>query len=175
MSSKEMNYKNLDSLVPVQNIINEAHEAVNDPNRTIKSSGIPEVLGAALGAGAGGTLSFAALYALGTTGLSAAGITSALATAGAVVGGGMVAGIGVLAAPVAVLGITGYAIFAKKRAKELLQKKERILQEAIQARDAIISELSKVTEENKDRLDYLSSLNTYLQRAIKELQSDLSA
>jgi hypothetical protein len=47
-------------------------------------------------------------------GLSASGITSELAAAGALVGGGMVAGIGVLAAPVAILGVAGYAI-AKKR------------------------------------------------------------
>ena len=40
-----------------------------------------------------------------------------LATAGSIVGGGMVAGIGVLAAPAAVLGIGGYAIVKHKNAK----------------------------------------------------------
>uniref|UniRef100_UPI001F154FF2 hypothetical protein n=2 Tax=Enterobacterales TaxID=91347 RepID=UPI001F154FF2 len=56
-----------------------------------------------------------ALYTLGTTGVSAAGITSGLATAGSIVGGGMVAGIGILAAPVAVLGIGGYAIVKHRK------------------------------------------------------------
>lgn len=73
-----------------------------------------EGLATALGAGTGAAGSFTALVFAGTTGLSAAGITSGLAAAGAVVGGGMAAGIGVLAAPIAVLGIGGYAL-AKKR------------------------------------------------------------
>ena len=175
MSTKEMNYKNLDSLVPVEKVINDAQQAVNNPEQTIETSSIHEVLGGVAGAGAGGALSFAALYALGTTGLSAAGMTSALATAGALVGGGMAAGVGVLAAPVAILAVGGYAIIAKKRAKELLEKKERILQRAIQARDAIITELKRKTEMNEARIKYLTSLNTLLQRAIQELQSDLAA
>jgi hypothetical protein len=76
--------------------------------------GITEGVATLVGAGVGGAGSLFALSALGYTGLSAAGITSGLATAGALVGGGMVAGIGVLAAPVAILGVLGYA-FAKKR------------------------------------------------------------
>ena len=76
--------------------------------------GVTEGAAAALGSAGGAAGSLAALYLLGTTGLSAVGITSGLATAGAIVGGGMVAGIGVLAAPIAILGIAGYAI-AKKR------------------------------------------------------------
>ena len=67
------------------------------------------------GSGVGAAASFGALYTLGTTGVSAAGITSGLATAGSIVGGGMVAGIAVLAAPVAVLGIGGYAIVKHKK------------------------------------------------------------
>ncbi len=76
--------------------------------------GISEGLATALGSTAGAAGSLAALSALGVSGLSAAGITSGLAAAGAVVGGGMVAGVGVLAAPVAALGVVGYAV-AKKR------------------------------------------------------------
>lgn len=72
--------------------------------------GITEGMATALGAGVGGAGSLAALSALGVSGLSAVGITSGLATAGAFVGGGMVAGIGVLAAPIALLGVAGYAV-----------------------------------------------------------------
>lgn len=97
----------------------ERKEAASEINCVLKQldkdyPGALEGLGAALGAGVGGAGAFGALFLAGTTGLSAAGITSGLAAAGALVGGGMVAGIGVLAAPVAVLGIAGYAI-AKKR------------------------------------------------------------
>lgn len=70
-----------------------------DKTRTIRESPIPEGLAGALGAGIGGIGSFAALYGLGTVGLSAVGITSGLATIGSVVGGGMVAGVFVMAAP----------------------------------------------------------------------------
>ncbi len=72
--------------------------------------GITEGVASFLGAGIGAGGSLAALSVLGVSGLSAAGITSGLATAGALVGGGMVAGIGVLAAPIAILGVAGYAI-----------------------------------------------------------------
>ena len=78
---KDMVFQTVDSLKQDVNVINEASAALNDTSRTIRESAIPEVLGGALGAGVGGVGSFAALYGLGVTGLSAAGITSALATA----------------------------------------------------------------------------------------------
>ena len=104
---KNMNFQSVESLQSIVNVVNEA-AAVNDKKRTIRESAIPEVLAGALGAGIGGVGSFAALYGLGSVvGLSAAGITSGLAAAGGIVGGGMVAGVFVLAAPVAVLGGVG--------------------------------------------------------------------
>lgn len=169
------NFKNLEALAPVQKVINEANEAVKNPDRSIQDSPISDVLGGVAGAGVGAALSFGALYGLGTVGLSAAGITSGLATAGALVGGGMVAGIGVLAAPVAGLAVLGYGIFSSRRKKQLHQAKERIYQQAIQARDGIINELKKTTNDNAERLKYLESLNTLLQQAIKDLQADLAA
>ena len=78
---KDMRFQSVDSLQSVVNVVNEAAEALNDKRRTIKESAIPEVLTGALGAGIGGIGSFAALYGLGTVGLSAAGITSGLAAA----------------------------------------------------------------------------------------------
>jgi hypothetical protein len=60
-----------------------------------KFPGITEGAAALAGSGVGAAASFGALYTLGTTGVSAAGITSGLATAGSIVGGGMVAGIGI--------------------------------------------------------------------------------
>ena len=68
----------------------------------------------AVGATLGASASFTVLYFAGTVGLSASGITTGLAAAGTVVGSGMVVGIGVLAAPVAVLSVGFYA-YAKRR------------------------------------------------------------
>jgi hypothetical protein len=83
MAKKEIkNFKSLEALQSVVNVVNEASEAVKDKSRTIANSAIPDVLAGALGAGIGGVISFAALYGLGTVGLSAVGITSGLAAAG---------------------------------------------------------------------------------------------
>lgn len=173
--AKNLNFKNMDALEQVQRVVDEAGEAVKNPSRTIKDSGIPEVLSGVAGAGIGAAASFGALYALGVSGLSAAGITSGLAAAGTLVGGGMVAGIGVLAAPIAGLAVGGYAIAANQKKKRLAQAKEELLKEAIKNRDAILQELQKENAENKARADYLNSLNELLQRAVSELQQDLAA
>lgn len=170
---KKMNFQNIESLQQVVNVVNEAAYALNDSARTIKESAISEVLAAALGAGIGSVGSFAALYGLGTVGLSAVGITTALATAGTVVGGGMVAGIFVLAAPVAVLAAGGVGVASNLRKKQLQQEKERLYKEALKKHEAIIQELKKEADADKERLDYLQSLNVLLQRAVDDLKKDL--
>lgn len=81
--------------------------------------GITEGVATALGAGVGGAGSLAALSALGVAGLSAPGITSGLAAAGALVGGGMVSGIGVLATPMVALAVIGYALAKRHRNAKL--------------------------------------------------------
>ena len=166
---KDMNFQSVESLQSVVNVVNEAAAAVNDKKRTIRESAIPEVLAGALGAGIGGVGSFAALYGLGSVvGLSAAGITSGLA-----VGGGMVAGVFVLAAPVAVLGGVGVGVASHLKNKQLRQEKERLYKEALSKHDAIIKALKEETDSDKERMDYLQSLNILLQRAITDLQKDL--
>lgn len=166
---KDMNFQSVESLQSVVNVVNEAAAAVNDKKRTIRESAIPEVLAGALGAGIGGVGSFAALYGLGSVvGLSAAGITSGLAAAG-----GMVAGVFVLAAPVAVLGGIGVGVASHLKNKQLRQEKERLYKEALSKHDAIIKALKEETDSDKERMDYLQSLNILLQRAITDLQKDL--
>lgn len=167
------NFKSMDSLQSVVKVVNEANEALNNPDRVTKDSPISEVLSGALGAGIGGVGSFAALYGLGVVGLSAAGITSGLAAAGALVGGGMVAGVFVLAAPVALLAAGGVGITAAIKRKQLKQEKARLYQEALKKHNAIIKALKEETNADKERLDYLQSLNILLQRAVKDLKSDL--
>lgn len=167
------NFKSLDSLKNVENVINEASEAIKDPSRTIVSSAIPEVLGGALGAGAGGAIGFAGLYYLGVTGMSASGLTSALATAGALVGGGMAAGVAVLAAPAVVLGGIGYAIVRNNRENKLKEERQRLYNLALQKHQAIINALKDSEQLSKERADYLQSLNILLQKAIKDLKEDL--
>lgn len=170
---KAMNFQSIEALQPVANVVNEATAALDDETRTVRESSIPEVLGGALGATAGGIASFAALYGLGTAGLSAAGMTSALAAAGAVVGGGMAAGVFVLAAPVAIGAGVGVGLAAKLRADQLKQEKERLYEEALRKHQAIIQVLKEETNATKERMEYLQSLNILLTKAIEELREDL--
>ncbi len=171
---KDMVFQSVESLQQVVNVVNEAAAAVNDKSRTIRESAIPEVLAGALGAGIGGVGSFAALYGLGSVvGLSAAGITSGLAAAGSIVGGGMVAGVFVLAAPVAVLAAGGVGLAAHLKNKQLRQEKERLYKEALKKHEAIIQALKSEADADKERLDYLQSLNILLRQAIKDLKNDL--
>jgi hypothetical protein len=174
MAKKELQFKSIDSLQPIVVLVNEASEALKDKNRIIVNSPISEVLGAALGAGAGGAISYAALFTGGVTvGVSAAGITSGLAAAGAIVGGGMVAGVFVLAAPVAVLAVGGYGVLNSKKNKKLKQEKERLYQEVLRKHDSLINQLKIKTDETKERADYLNSLVILLARALKDLKGDL--
>lgn len=171
---KEMKFQSVEALQQVVNVVNEAAAAVSDKSRTIRESAIPEVLMGALGAGIGGVGSFAALYGLGSVvGLSAAGITSGLAAAGSLVGGGMVAGVFVLAAPVAVLAAGGVGLASHLKNKQLRQEKERLYKEALAKHQAIIKALKDEAEADKERLDYLQSLNILLARAIDDLKTDL--
>lgn len=173
-------FQSVDSLQTVVNVVNEAALALNEKSRTIRESAIPEVLMGALGAGVGAVGSFFALYGLGTVGLSAAGIMSGLATAGGavstLVGGAVsasVAGIFVLATPVVVLGATGVGVAAHLKNKQLRQEKERLYKEALQKHEAIIKALKEEANADKERLDYLQSLNILLSQAIKDLRKDL--
>lgn len=173
--SKEPIYKNNDSLNPVEKLVAEAGSAISDSSRVASDDhDMNEALVAAGGLGAGGAIGYAALYYAGVTGLSAAGITSALAAAGSLVGMGMAAGIVVLAAPAVLLGVGGYAWAAQRNKKRLIAKKEMLLQEVQRKHNAIISELKKTSQKNKERIDYLTSLNTLLQAAVRDLKGDLA-
>ena len=170
---KEQVFQNVESLQQVVNVIKEASAALNDKTRTMRESAIPEVLAGALGAGVGGIGSFAALYGLGTVCLSAAGITSGLAAAGSIVGGGMVVGVFVLAAPAVVLAGGAILLASNLKNNQLKQEKERLYKEALQKHEAIIQALKAETDADKERLDYLQSLNILLTQAIKDLKNDL--
>lgn len=173
--SKEQIYKNIDSLKPIEDLAAEASSALSDPSRDASDDKeINEALAAVGGIGAGGAIGLAGLYYGGSVvGLSAAGISSGLAAAGSLIGGGMAAGIAVLAAPAVVLGIGGYALMAKNNKKKLMQKKEMLLQEVQRKHNAIINELNKTSQQNKGRIEYLTRLNTLLQAAVNDLKNDL--
>ena len=111
-------FKYLRSLECVAITIEKASMAIHDMKRAIFESAICDVLAGALGIGIGGLICFIMLYFGGkVVGLSASGITSGLAAAGSLVGGGMVAGIFVFAALVAGLAVIGVLLSARRRKK----------------------------------------------------------
>lgn len=171
---KDMKFEGLESLKTVENIFIEIDEASNDKYRTINTSAIPEVLAGAAGVGIGGGIGFAALYFGGpVVGLNAAGITGGLAAAGHLVGGGMAAGIGVLAAPAVVLGVAGVGIAAHQKNKKLQEAKSLCYKEALKKQSQLVTLLENEKNADEKRIEYLNSLNILLQAAIKDLKHDL--
>lgn len=172
-SKKDMKFQSQDALKTVQSVIDDADLALHDKSRRMENSPIGEAVAGAVGVGVGAGVGFAGLYLGGSVGLSAAGITSGLAAAGGLIGGGMVAGIAVLAAPAVVLGGAGLSIASHVKNKKLREVKELIYKNAVAKQTAIVEALSKEANADKERIDYLSGLNVLLQSAIKDLQHDL--
>lgn len=166
-------YGTLGALNSVRKIVTEAAAAIQNKGRTIATSGIPEILGAVVGGGAGVGVGVVAVYGAGVTGLSAVGITSGLATLGSVVGGGMLAGVFVAGAPMAVLAVTGYGLLTLRNNRKLNQEKEALFQEALRLRDEILEELNEQLEMADDRVKYLEALNIKLSEVIENLEHDL--
>lgn len=170
---EDMNFQNIDALKTVQSVIDDADKVLKDKSRRISDSPIEEALAGAAGVGVGAGVGFAGLYLGGVTGLSAAGITSGLAAAGSLIGGGMVAGIAVLAAPAVLLGGLGLGAATRYKAKKLREAKELVYKNAIEKQTAILKALKEEVDADKERIDYLNRLNVLLQAAIKDLKHDL--
>lgn len=176
MAKEEIVYRSLEALAPVNKLLEEAGKAINDRARTLESNGIPEILGAIGGVGAG-AVAGAGIMAAGAAGgtVGAAAITSGLATAGSIIGGGMLAGIGVVAAPAVLLGVGGYWLLSERNKKRLAEAKEAALQDAMCKRDAILRELKAKNSDNKGRIEYLNRLVSQLLATIDYLEADLQA
>ena len=172
-NKKDMKFQSQDALKSVQAVIDDADEALKDKSRRMEDSPIGETLAGAIGIGLGGAAVFAALYFGGVTGLSGAGIMSGLATAGSLAGGGAVAGISVLAAPAVILGVAGVGLASRRKNKKLREAKELVYKNALAKQTAILKALKDEKDADKERIDYLNSLNILLQAAIKDLKHDL--
>ena len=146
------------SSAKIQQMKDEAHkdmaEALDELRRDEPK--VADAAGAAVGSTLGGAASFTALYFGGVTGLSAAGISSGLATAG--LGAGMVAGIGVLAAPVAILGIAGYAITKKRRNAKLAAALSRAIEKLYEIQERLMANAEYFRKELAEIKAYIDEL-----------------
>lgn len=170
---KNMKYQSHDALKTVQSIIDDTDKALKDKSRGMKDSPLGEAVAGAIGVSAGAGIGFAGLYFGGTVGLSGSGIMSGLAAAGHIIGGGAVAGIGVLAAPAVILGGAGIGIASHIKNKKLREAKELVYKNALAKQTAILKALKEEQNADKERIEYLNGLNVLLQAAIKDLQHDL--
>jgi hypothetical protein len=167
-------YKSQSALAPVEKLLKEAGKAIEQPGRTLRESEIPEILGAVGGIGIGAAAGWG-IFTVGASATATGGAvtTSALAAAGSIIGGGMIAGISVVAAPAVLLGVAGYGVLAYRNKRKLRELKELLLQEAIRKNDAILSAMRTQGATNADRADYLSRLVAQLKAVIENLQGDL--
>ncbi len=178
-----MKFKSKDQLEQLRRILEEGHKALGDTNRTSESIEDEEMsdffrsfIGAGSGLGVGAGVSFTALYALGTVGLSAAGISSGLAAAGAIVGGGMAAGVGVLAAPIVGLAGAGYGISRAIKNKGIRQVEGSLYPQVVLAHNMLVNAVRTegVSETVKrDRFLHLQSLIVLLRKGALDLAEDL--
>ncbi len=132
----------------IKRMKDEAHEDMKDTIDELRRDEpkAADAAGAAVGGVLGGAASFTALYFGGSVvGLSAAGITSGLAAAG--FGAGMVAGVGVLALPVAILGVGGYAIVKKRRSAKLAAALDRAIEKLYKIQERLIANAEYFREE----------------------------
>ena len=155
----KMKFQSQDALKTVENVINEATVAIDDKSMTVNNSPLGETASGALGVGVGAGVGFAGLYLGGSVaGLSAPGITSGLAAAGGLVGGGMAAGVAVIAAPAVILGSIGVGIASHLKNKKLREAKNIIYKNALAKQTAIMKALKEESDADKERLDYLNGL-----------------
>ncbi len=167
-------YKSSDSLVDAVKVVNEAGEFLADSKKIEISGDVKEIVAGLVGASAGvgtGVIIVTSAAAAGTAG--AAAITSGLATAGSIVGGGMLAGIFVVAAPVAILAGGGIFIASRVNKSKLRKKKEMLLQEAVRKQNKIIKKLQNEVDASGQRMESLTHLNIALRQIIERLESDL--
>ena len=85
----------------------------------------------------------------------------------------MVAGVFVLAAPVAIGAGTCVAVVSRIKNKQLLQEKERIYVIALEKSNEILNAMENETEASEERKEYLKSLHILLDHAIEDLGKDL--
>lgn len=128
-----------------------------------------EGIGAVVGGGVGAAGSFAALYGLGLVGLSGPGIMTGLAAAGALIGGGAALGVGVLAAPVAVLAVGAYAFMSHRKKKRVRRLQGQVLAKAIGKQNEILRKLANRADLSERVVGELEARLELLQRMVESL------
>lgn len=121
------------------------------------------------GGGLGLVGSIAALYGLGTVGLSAVGITTGLAAAGAFLGGGMLAGIIVLGLPVFAFAFAGWAGAAALKKERVRRLQAEVLTRALLEQREVRARLEAQPPPDPDAAAALGAQDRVLDSIIRGL------
>ena len=143
-SKNDMNFASIDSLKSIQSVIDDSDRALNDNSRRISDSPLSAALTGALGAGLGAGVDLESWYFL----------TGPLLTG-------------------PLLPVSSFIIQSYLKNKKLREAKELAYKNAIKEQKAIIKALKEEMYADKERIEYLQSLNIMLQSAIKDLEHDL--
>lgn len=157
-----INFKSENELKKVQEVLNEADEGINDKSRTVAKSTMSELLNGILDMDISEVMGLASIVT--RVGVSRFAVTGGLTG---------IAGFSPLFAPVTVVLGVGFGVAKYIRNKKLKNQKELCYKEAIKKQNAIIQALKEESDADKERLDYLNSMNKILQAVIKDLKHDL--
>lgn len=154
MSSKKMNFPTLESLEPVQLVLDEVDEALQNPKRTILDSAIPGLLMHTSIYAYSNTSSFKDLWNLGASAVKKIPFHNWWVQA--------IIGTAVAASA----SIWGVSKFLERN--KIKQEKERSYKEALLKLDALNEEQKKEIKVLKELSDELHSLNVYLVSVINK-------
>ena len=140
----------------VQQVKDEARESMKEALDELRRDHpkVVDAAGVAVGSILGGAASFTALYFGGSVaGLSAARITSGLAAAGGIVG-----------APVAVLGVVGFAIAKKRRNAKQAAALDRAIEKLYAIQERLVANAEYVRDELAEIKAYIDQFEFERQR-----------
>ncbi len=163
-----MKYETIDDLKRAEEELAEFDRALDQESNREVIEAVTEITGGAIGAGVGTGGGMAAIYFAGTLGFSGPGIVSGLAAIGAVVGGGMLAGIGIVVAAPLVLGGGGLVLVRHLRSRKFREARLRLRQHA-QARHEFLERLIREKEELGESLEKYRFYLDRLTRMISDL------
>ena len=169
VSRKDMNYRSIESLERIERLCDEVDIVLD--NKKTKRRGLPLFVGVLIIIGClllAMLFVYVLIFNLGTVGLSAAGITSALAA----IGGGMVGGIFAIGLIIALPPIIAGTIFFTIRELKFKSEKDSLYKEALKKHEAVLRALKEQRDEDAEKMEYLNELNIMLKRTIRELNED---
>lgn len=170
---KEKNFRNVESLQFVINILNDAYLLLGEKEKEHIKSRISELKAGALGYGTGTMCSLAILSRLGIKGLSTGGVASGLTVAGETVKGGMLAGMFVMSLPAVICTGAGVCISKYVLSEQLKGEEYCIYTEIWEVLYSFERGLIQKDEVEEEKNIHIEALILMLRRILADIKDDL--